>query len=144
MDNLEEVLIEILSKIYSRIIYNEEKILKDNMLGETLSIKEFHTLEVIYSAMASKSNTAGNIASRLGITLGTCTTNIDRLIAKGLVNKVKNDSDRRVVYIELTEKGIHIHLKHVSLHKKLISKAISKLSMSEKVSLMNAIGKLDV
>ena len=143
MDNLEEVLIEILSKLYSRIIYNEEKVLKD-MLGETLSIKEFHTLEVIHSAMATKSNTAGNIAGRLGITLGTCTTNIDRLISKGLVNKVKNDNDRRVVYIELTEKGKQIHQKHVGLHKKLITKAISKLSMSEKVSLMNAISKLEV
>jgi DNA-binding MarR family transcriptional regulator len=142
MDNLEEVLIEMLSKVYSRIIYNEEKILKD-MMGDTLSIKEFHTLEVIYNSMSSKTNTASNIAGKLGITLGTCTTNIDRLISKGLVNKVKNDSDRRVVYIELTEKGVQLYLKHIALHKKLISKAISNLSMSEKVSLMNAVNKLD-
>lgn len=142
MDNLEEVLIEMLSKVYSRIIYNEEKILKD-MMGDTLSIKEFHTLEVIYNSMSSKTNTASNIAGKLGITLGTCTTNIDRLISKGLVNKVKNDSDRRVVYIELTEKGVQLYLKHIALHKKLISKAVSNLSMSEKVSLMNAVNKLD-
>ena len=143
MDNLEEVLIEILSKIYSRIIFNEEKILKE-MIGETLSPKEFHTLDVIYSAMASKSNTASNIASRLGITLGTCTTNIDRLSAKGLVNKVKNDSDRRIVYIELTEKGMQTHLKHTSMHKKMIAKAVDKLTTSEKVSLMNAVSKMDI
>lgn len=143
MDNLEEVLLEILSKTYSKIIYNEEKVLKE-MMGETLSIKEFHTLEVIYSAMTTKSNTAGTIASRLGITLGTCTTNIDRLIAKGLVHKVKNDNDRRVVYIELTEKGVQIHFKHISLHKKIISNALSKLSMSEKVSLMNTIEKMGI
>jgi DNA-binding MarR family transcriptional regulator len=143
MDNLEEVLVEILCKVHSRIIYNEEKILKD-MMGETLSIKEFHTLEVIHSAMASKSNTAGNIASRLGITLGTCTTNIDRLAGKGLVHKVKNDQDRRVVYIELTEKGNQTYQKHISLHKKMITKAISKLSMTEKVSLMNAVNKMEI
>ena len=143
MDNLEEVLLEILCKAYSKIIYSEEKILKD-MIGETLSTKEFHTLDIIYSAMSSKNNTASTIASRLGITLGTCTTNIDRLIAKGLVHKVKNDSDRRVVYIELTEKGLQTHLKHVSMHKKVISKAIAKLSISEKVALMNAIGKLEL
>lgn len=143
MDNLEAMLVEILSKVYSRIIYSEEKILKD-MIGETLSIKEFHTLEIIYSTMASKVNTAGTIAKRLGITLGTCTTNIDRLISKGLVNKVKNDADRRVVYIELTEKGKQAHLKHTSMHKKSISRAIEKLSTSEKVALMNAVNKLDI
>lgn len=142
MDNLDGLLLEMLCKVYSKIIYSEEKILKD-MIGETLSPKEFHTLEIINSAMLNKTNTAGTIAGRLGITLGTCTTNIDRLINKGLVNKVKNDIDRRVVYIELTEKGKAIYLKHTSMHKKVISKAIEKLTTSEKVALMNAVNKIE-
>ena len=142
MDNLEEILLEMLGRAYSNIIYSEDKILKD-MLGDTLSIKEMHTLEVIYSSMASKSNTAGSIANKLGITLGTCTINIDRLIAKGLVNKIRNDKDRRVVYIELTDKGMQTHLKHSAMHKKIILKAILNLSTSEKVALFNAVNKLE-
>lgn len=142
MNELEEILTEVLSKAYLKIIYNEEKILKD-MLGETLSVKEFHTLEVIFSAMQMGNNTASSIAGALGITLGTCTINIDRLIAKGLVHKVKKDGDKRVVYIELTEKGLQTHLKHIAMHKKTISSAISRLSMSEKVALMNAVNKLE-
>ena len=142
MDNLEEILLEMLGRAYCNIIYSEDKILKD-MIGDTLSIKEMHTLEVIYSSMASKSNTAGSIANKLGITLGTCTINIDRLIAKGLVNKIRNDKDRRVVYIELTDKGMQTHLKHSAMHKKIILKAISKLSTSEKVALFNAVNKLE-
>lgn len=143
MDNLDEILIEILSRAYSGIIYNEDKILKD-MIGDTLSIKEMHTLEVICSAMEKKTNTAGSIAKKLGITLGTCTINIDRLIAKGLVAKIKNDKDRRIVYIELTDKGMQTHLKHSAMHKKIISKALDNLSTSEKVSLFNAINKIDI
>lgn len=143
MDNLESVLIEILTKVYSRIIYSEDKIIKD-MIGDTLSLKEFHTLEIIYNAMANKNNTAGTIASRLGITLGTCTTNIDRLAAKGLVHKVKNDIDRRVVYIELTEKGLQAHLKHIAMHRKAINKAINNLSTTEKATLLNIIGRMDI
>ena len=143
MESLDSILVEILTKLYSKIIYSEEKIIKD-MIGDTLSVKEFHTLEVIYSAMTSKNNTASTIASRLGITLGTCTTNIDRLIVKGLVNKVKNDSDRRVVYIELTEKGVQAHLKHIAMHKKSVAKAISNLSSSDKANLMNIVAKMDI
>ena len=143
MDNLEELLVDILGKAYTRIVYSEDKILKD-MIGQTLSVKEMHTLDVIHNSMSTKTNTASNIAYKLGITLGTCTINIDRLIAKGLVNKVKNDRDRRVVYIELTDKGMSIHRKHNSMHKKVISKAISNLSMSEKVSLLNAVNKMDL
>ena len=142
MDNLDEILVEILARAYSGIIYNEEKILKD-MLGDTLSVKEMHTMEVIYSTMRNKQNTAGSIARKLGITLGTFTTNIDRLVAKGLVSKIKNEKDRRVVYIELTDKGIQVYLKHVAMHKKVINSAISKLTASEKVALFNAINKLE-
>ena len=143
MDNLEELLIEMLGKAYLKIVYSEDKILKD-MMGDTLSVKEFHALEIIYSTMSSKTNTASTIAKKLGITLGTCTTNIDRLITKGLVNKIKNDQDRRVVYIELTEKGFQVYKKHINAHKKLINKAISGLSTSEKVALMNAISKINL
>lgn len=143
MDNLEEILTDMLSRAYLKIVYNEEKILKD-MIGEVLSVKEFHTLEVIFVAMQNKANTVTHIASSLGITLGTCTTNIDRLVKKGLVNKVKKTDDRRIVYIELTEKGIQTHLKHISIHKKLINKAISKLSTSEKIAFMNAINQIDL
>lgn len=142
MNELEEILTEVLSRAYLKIIYSEEKILKD-MIGQTLSIKEFHTLEVIYSAMKNGNNTASSIAGALGITLGTCTINIDRLVDKGLVHKVKKDGDKRVVYIELTDKGMQTHLKHIAMHKKVIEKAISHLSMSEKVALMNAINKLE-
>lgn len=143
MDNLEELLIDVLSKAYSKIIYSEEKILKD-MVGGSLTVKELHTLEVIYTSMANKTNTAGVIAQKLGITLGTCTTNIERLCQKGLVNKVKNDADRRVVYIELTQDGLQAYLKHISMHKKVVSNAIAKLSTSEKVALMNAINKIEL
>lgn len=143
LDNLDEILVEMLARAYSGIIYNEEKFLKD-MIGESLSVKEMHTVEVIYTTMKNRQNTAGSIARRLGITLGTCTTNIDRLVAKGLVNKIKNEKDRRIVYIELTEKGIQAYLKHVAMHKKIIIGAINKLSASEKVALFNAINKLEI
>lgn len=143
MNELEEILIDVMSRVYLKIIYGEERILKE-MIGDTLSVKEFHTLEVIHSAMQKENNTASSIASALGITLGTCTINIDRLIAKGLVHKVKKDGDKRVVYIELTEKGLQTHLKHIAMHKKTITNAISKLSMSEKVALMNAVNKLEL
>lgn len=143
MNELEEILIELLCKTYSKIIYNEEKILKD-MIGDKLSLKEFHTVDVIYETMASKTNTASNIAKKLGITQGTLTINIDRLVAKGYVNKVKNESDRRVTYIELTDDGHQIRQKHNIIHKKSVEDAIKNLSTSEKVALVNALTKLEI
>lgn len=142
MNNLDELLEQILCRAYTNIIYNEEKILKD-MIGDKLSLKEFHTLDVIHQTSLMENNTASNIAKILGITQGTLTINIDRLIAKGYVNKVKNVADRRVTYINLTQEGHAIRQKHENMHLRTIRNAIKYLSASEKVALMNAMNKLD-
>lgn len=142
MDDLEELLEEMLCKTYTKIIYSEEKILKD-MIGDRLSLKEFHTLDVIYDCMATKTNTSSTISKLLGITLSTFTINIDRLIAKGYVAKVKNDIDRRVSYISLTHEGNQIRKKHEILHKQAVTRAIKRLSTTEKVALLNAITKIE-
>ena len=55
MDELEEILEELLSKAYNKILYNEEKILKD-MIGDILTQKEFHTLDVIYESSLKGNN----------------------------------------------------------------------------------------
>ena len=43
MDNLDEILIEMLTRAYSGIIYNEERILKDMLGHEQLSTTEIYT-----------------------------------------------------------------------------------------------------
>ena len=142
MGELEELLEQMLCKTYTRIIYGEEKILKD-MIGDKLSLKEFHTLDIIFSTTANNTNTASNIARALGITLSTLTINTDRLIAKGYVTKVKKDGDRRITHLCLTNMGNQIRLKHENLHAKAVKNAIKNLNTTEKVALINAINKLE-
>ena len=77
MDELEEILEELLSKAYNKILYSEERILKD-MIGDILTQKEFHTLDVIYECSLRGDNTGSKIAKILGITLSTFTINIDK------------------------------------------------------------------
>jgi DNA-binding MarR family transcriptional regulator len=143
-NNLEKILVDVLTNAYSRLIFSEERLIKDMIGDNSLSLKEFQALDVIHGLKASGNNTAGNVAKILGITISTCTINIDRLIAKGYVNKVKNDSDRRVAYLDLTDKGKQVRLKREQMHKRKITSALEKLTMSEKVTLMNAINKLDI
>ncbi len=47
----------------------------------------------------------GNIASYLGRALSATTTVLDRLVEKGLVDRVSDTRDRRVVICRLTESG---------------------------------------
>ena len=140
MDNLDIILEEILLGVYSRVIANEEKLLKN--LSQ-LGLKEFNTLDAIALSMKNKNNTANNIAKILGITPGTLTTNLDRLQEKGLIAKEKNTEDKRIVLITLTPIGSVLRKKRESIHKKLITNAIKNLSTTEKVALMNALNKIE-
>lgn len=140
MDNLDIILEEILLGVYSRVIANEEKLLKN--LSQ-LGLKEFNTLDAIALSMKNKNNTANNIAKILGITPGTLTTNLDRLQEKGLIAKEKNTEDKRIVLITLTPIGSALRKKRESIHKKLITNAIKNLSTTEKVALMNALNKIE-
>lgn len=49
--------------------------------------------------------TAGTIAKRMGITQATTTTLVDRLQRNHLVNRRRGESDRRQIWIELTQEG---------------------------------------
>lgn len=142
MDELEEILEELLCKAYNKILRSEEKILKD-MIGDILTQKEFHTLDIIYESTEKGINTASKIAKALGITLSTFTINLDKLIAKGYVSKFKHDDDKRVSYIVLTNDGHMIRNKHIRCHKQAIRKSLKNLTQTEKVALLNGISKIN-
>jgi len=92
--------------------------------------------------MSNGNNTASNIAKILGITQGTFTTNVDRLVSKGYVNKVKMDNDRRITYINLTQEGFNIRQKHENMHLRAVRNSVKNLSTTEKVALMTAMNKI--
>lgn len=53
--------------------------------------------------------TMGDLAQRSGATEKTITGIVDRLEREGLVKRVRDDADRRVVRVELTRKGKSAH-----------------------------------
>ena len=46
-----------------------------------------------------------NLAESLGVPLSTATHTVDRLVAKGLVERNRSEEDRRVVAVEMSEYG---------------------------------------
>lgn len=50
--------------------------------------------------------TPSDVAQEFGVTLGAVTGFVDRLYKLGLVSRVRSEEDRRLVLIQLTDKGI--------------------------------------
>ena len=89
---------EALVRIFENVVLTEEKSLQAGYFSD-LSIAEMHTLTAIGPY---ESRTMTKTAEDLGITTGTLTVAIDRLVKKGYVIRQRDTNDKRVVRISLT------------------------------------------
>ena len=66
---------------------------------------EKHVLFLIYELKSGQPITISEIANKIGVTLAAVTHQINTLEKQGLVKRLSDSGDRRVVLIELTKKG---------------------------------------
>ncbi len=126
MNQTRHTLNELLVGMFNFILYIEEKNLKSK--GVTLSMNDVHILENIKKA---SDNSMSHIARRLMITQGTLTTNVAKLIKKGFVVKYKDEDDKRITRLTLTEKANEVLNIHEEFHANMIDKAIGDLNLNE-------------
>ncbi len=65
------------------------------------------------------------------ITMGTLTTSVNRLVEKGYVTRKRDVNDRRVVLLDLTEKGQQVFEIHEAFHEELVNAALKDLEFRE-------------
>jgi len=71
-------------------------------LGLNLTVAQLKCLVLIASERSTNSK---RLAEALGVTPANITSIADRLVEQGLVSRRENPEDRRMLLIELTEKG---------------------------------------
>jgi len=130
---------ELLVKVFNEILQIEEKTLKNGHFSD-LSVREMHTIEAIGR---KEKRMMSEVAQDLGITVGTLTTSINRLIKKEYVERSRIEEDRRVVLVELTKKGKVAHRLHQRFHNEMVTSMMDSFSESEKEILIGALGKLN-
>lgn len=133
----EEVLNKLLVQLFNDILHIEEKAMKDTEFAN-LSITEIHTIEAIGK---EGNKTMGKIAHDLRITVGTLTTAINRLIKKGYVERKRTEEDRRVVLVNLTEKGEEVFNVHNIFHEEMIDAILEAFKGEDLEILTKILGK---
>lgn len=77
------------------------------------------------------------LAKELGLTPGALTTASDKLIEKGFIARSRDEKDRRVVYLEMTEKG-RVRLTELRNEgRKAMKEVFQHLTVSDLQSLIN-------
>ncbi len=91
----------------------------------TLTLAQLRALPVIGAA---KGCTMGSLARSLGISLSAATGLVDRLISHGLVERVPDPKDRRLVHVRLSAKGRRARRVFQTEKKRHMVAALSSLS----------------
>ncbi|MGW8483067.1 MarR family winged helix-turn-helix transcriptional regulator [Microbacterium sp. NPDC055903] len=73
----------------------------------------------------------GELAQRERVTAPTMSSTVDALAAKGYVVRVPDDSDRRRVYVELTEAGEAVVIATVRKRDAALADALSELDFTD-------------
>jgi len=82
------------------------------------------------------------LANRMSVALSTVTGIVDRLIGKGCVIRERTEEDRRLVFVELTEKGQAMFQQDREAQRRIGMSVLSRLSEAEQEKLVDLVGKL--
>jgi MarR family transcriptional regulator, 2-MHQ and catechol-resistance regulon repressor len=128
-------LFTVLSKAYRSLM---DRAVKD-MKQYGLTASEFTILEVLYH---KGSYPLQQIGEKVLITSGSMTYNIDKLEKRGLLRRVPNPSDRRVIYAELTDTGRELFDDIFPKHAAFVDAMMPDLTTEEKAALTEQLKKL--
>lgn len=128
----------ILVHLFNEIWELEEKaIITDEF--KDISNNDMHIIEAIG---IGGYNTMSVIAKKLNITAGSLTTSMNSLVNKKYVTRERSEEDRRVVFIQLTEKGERAYRHHEEFHKKMTEAVMNELEEEEVPVLLKTLNGL--
>lgn len=96
--------LHVLSRV-SRLSHHLDRARADAFAATDLALWEFDVLAALRRAGGAHELSPSALATTTLVTSGTMTTRIDRLTARGLVERRPDPSDRRGVIVRLTEDG---------------------------------------
>lgn len=125
----------VLSKAQKTIM---DRAIKD-MKQHGLAPSEFMILEVLYHKGRIPLQ---QIGEKILITSGSVTYNIDKLVQKELLKRVRCEEDRRVIYAEITAKGIELFDQIFPEHTDVVHSMMQGLTLEEKTQLTDLLKRL--
>ncbi|MBY6195644.1 MarR family winged helix-turn-helix transcriptional regulator [Vibrio hangzhouensis] len=131
LSHLNNLIIEFYDKLSSW----EQSVVKET----GYSLAQIHTVEVLgaHGSMRMK-----ELADRLGITTGTLTVQVEKLVTAGLLERHPHQEDRRSILVGLTDEGKKLHNAHHHLHLQLTNDLAQHLSDTEIQVLQSCLDKM--
>jgi DNA-binding MarR family transcriptional regulator len=133
-----ELLNSLLVELFNHVLYLEEQNLQ--IKGINLTMNEIHTIEAINDV---KEATMTNVSRKLLITLGTLTTAVKKLEAKGYVFRVRNSNDARIVKLGLSDTAREVLKIQDDYQKNMFETVLNDLSDEEEEVFLSSLTKIE-
>ncbi|EHH0849810.1 MarR family transcriptional regulator [Vibrio vulnificus] len=135
MRNLEK-LNQTLTEFYDKMSSWEQSVVKET----GYSLAQIHTIEVLgcHGALRMK-----ELAEKLGITTGTLTVQIEKLVKAELIERCALPEDRRAIVVKLSEAGQVIHRQHNQLHLDLVRELTRHIDEEQQALLLSCLEKMN-
>lgn len=112
----------------------------DQMIDEyDLTPPQIFTLEEL---LKSGHITMGQLATALGVTQGVATRMVDRLVVKGLVDRWRDENDRRVVMVSTTDSGTRVVETMLENGVKVLKSIFEGVSMRDREAFLQLLDRI--
>lgn len=129
VEKTKDIINSLFVDVFNSILYLEDNFISDR-LDSKVTVNEVHVLEAI---SLSKKRSMGAIAKKLMITEGTLTTSVNRIVSKGYLTKNRDETDKRVFLLELTEAAEEVMDVHKEFHDRMMNHVIDNPNIDEKL-----------
>lgn len=125
-----------LTEFYDKLSSWEQSVVKET----GYSLAQVHTIETlgVNGPLRMK-----ELAQKLGITTGTLTVQIDKLVNADLIERCPHPDDRRAIVVRLTEQGQEIHQRHNQLHLELVNELTQGLEAQQIETLLQCVNAMN-
>lgn len=104
-----------------------------------ISLEQFLVMHYLYK---KKDSTMSDLSRYMSTTLSASTGIIKRMVKVNLIARLRDESDRRVVKIELTQKGKRMIERIICQRLQMIKDIFGKLSGDERRLYLDILGKI--
>ncbi|AKN31929.1 hypothetical protein Ccar_14085 [Clostridium carboxidivorans P7] len=120
-------LLEVISKTSNMVQKVLNKFYKELMLSET----QFSALYLVYLA-GDDGITLSTLGEKMNVTRANITTLVDRMVSRGLIERIINENDRRSIKAVVTDNGKEIFNSILPKYEEFTSVLLNFLTESEK------------
>ncbi len=131
-----EKLNQMLTEFYDKMSSWEQSVVKET----GYSLAQVHTIEVLGSHGALRMK---ELAEKLGITTGTLTVQIEKLVNANLIVRCAHPEDRRAIVVKLTPEGELIYRHHNQLHLDLVRDLTRHIEPEHQAVFLTCLAKMN-